>query len=74
MCDNTSFDDQIKETQDKKGILDKKKRKPNYFLVILTKEDRAADRVDMKNGYEWLSLSYFIKEIEKKFSCVSIQL
>ena len=47
MCDNTSFDGRIKETQDKKGILDKKKRKPNYFLVILTNEDRAADRVDL---------------------------
>ncbi len=35
MCDNTSFDDRIKETRDKKGILDKKKRKPNYFLVII---------------------------------------
>ena len=31
MCDNTSFDDRIKEAQDKKGILDKKKRKPNFF-------------------------------------------
>ena len=47
MCDNTSFDDRIKETRDKKGILDKKKRKPNYFLVIWTNEDRAADRVDL---------------------------
>ncbi len=37
MCDNTSFDDRIKETQDKKGILDKKKRKRNYFVVKLTK-------------------------------------
>ncbi len=25
MCGNTSFDDRIKETQDKDGILDKKK-------------------------------------------------
>ncbi len=47
MCDNTSFDDRIKETQDKKGILDKKKREPNYFMVKLTNEDRATDRVNL---------------------------
>ena len=47
MCDNTSFDDRIKETQDKKGILDKKKRKLNYFEVKLTNKDRATDRVDL---------------------------
>ena len=43
MCDNTSLDDRIKETQDKEGILDKKKRKRNYFVVKLTNEDRAND-------------------------------
>ena len=47
MCDNTSFDDRIKETQDKKGIPDKKKRKLNDFMVKLTNEDRATDRVDL---------------------------
>ena len=46
MCDNTSFDDRIKETRDKKGTRDKKKRKLNYFVVKLTNEDRATDRVD----------------------------
>ena len=61
MCDNTSFDDRIKETQNKKGILDKKKRKPNYFLVILTKEDRAADRVDLSWGNENLNIIRYEK-------------
>ena len=32
MCDNTSFNDEITETHDKKGILNKKKLKPNYIL------------------------------------------
>ncbi len=47
MCENTSFDDRIKETQDKKKILDKNKRKLSYFVVKLTNEDRATDRVDL---------------------------
>ncbi len=47
MCDNTSFDDRIRETQDKKGILDKKKQKLNYFVVKLTNEDRDTDRVNL---------------------------
>ena len=47
MCGNTSFDDRIKETQDKDGILDKKKRKLNYFVVKLTNEDRATNRVNL---------------------------
>ncbi len=44
---NTSFEDRIKETQDKKGIIDKKKRKLHYFVVKLTNEDRATDRGDL---------------------------
>ncbi len=47
ICNNTSFDDRIKETQDKKGILDKNKRKLHYFVVKLTNENRATDRVDL---------------------------
>ena len=30
--------------------------------------------IDTKNGYEWLSLSYIIKEIENNFPVVSLQL
>jgi hypothetical protein len=40
MFDNTSFDDNIKEIQDKNGILDKKKRKVNNSVVKLTNKDR----------------------------------
>ena len=40
---NTSFDARIKETQDKI----KEKRKLNYFVVKLTNEDLATDRVDI---------------------------
>ncbi len=47
MSDNTSFDGRIKDILDKKGILDIKKRKLNYFVVKLTNEDRATDRVDL---------------------------
>ena len=40
MFNNTSFDDNIKEIQDKNGILDKKKRKVNNSVVKLTNKDR----------------------------------
>ncbi len=71
MCDSTSFDDRIKETQDKKGILDKRKRELNYSACVQIDERRLGNRsrgsyaevmriyklIDTKNGYEWLSLS-----------------
>ena len=30
---------------------------------------RICKLIDTKNGFEWLSLSYIIKEIENNFSC-----
>ncbi len=44
MCDHTSFDDRIIERQAIKGILDKKQRKLNYFVVKMTNQDRVTDR------------------------------
>ncbi len=45
MCDNTSFDDRIKETQDKNGIFDQKKRKPlTIFVIKLTNARRPGNR------------------------------
>ena len=44
MCDNTSFDDENKETEDRKGILNKNKRKPNYFVVKLIDEQSRGNR------------------------------
>ncbi len=46
MCVNTSFGDRIRKTHNKKGIVDKKERKLNYFVVKLTNEGRATDRDD----------------------------
>ena len=40
MCDNTSLDDRIKDTQDKNEILNKTGNK-NFFVVKLTKKVRA---------------------------------
>ena len=88
ICNNTSFDDRIKETQDKKGILDKNKRKLTSLFCGQIDERKPGNRssgscaelkricklIDTKNGYKWLSLSYIMNDIKNNFSCVSIQL
>ena len=81
MSDNTSFDNEIKETQDKKVILNQNK---TQLFCGQIDEQRSANRsggfygevmricklIDAENGYEWLSLSYIINEIENIFPCV----